>query len=112
MFVFLVTFELMIFKNIFVYNIFVIFEAITINSCWFNVTFHIPIFTVLASTQDILQHLSPFILVFCHLIDFIVYSNFIIVNINFIYVVLKRHLLRKRKYRYQILTAPLLSDYN
>ena len=111
-FVFIFTFELMIFKNVFLYNIVVIFEAITVNSCWFHVTFHIPLFTVLASTQNIFQHLSPFILVISHLIDFIVYSNFLIVNVNFIYVVLKRHLVRKRKYRYQIFSAPLLSDYN
>ena len=49
------TFEIFILKNLTLYNLYVIFESISINSCWFNVTYHFPVFSILESTQHILK---------------------------------------------------------
>ena len=52
------SFEIFILKNLTLYNLYVIFESNSVNSCWFNVTYHFPIFSLLVTTQDILYQIS------------------------------------------------------
>ena len=86
-----------------------IFDSISFDACWFHVTYHFPMFSLSDYTKDILSQISE-------LINIIVYLNFSIVYVNFIYVTVKRSLKRRfeygMQYRYQIFSAPLLSDNN
>ena len=113
-FVFLFTFELFILNHLIFYNISMIFEYISSDDCWFHVTYHFPMFSSSDSTKDILSHISICSNILGDLIHSIVYLSFIIVYLNFIYVTLKRSLKRRfeygMQYRYQIFSAPLLSD--
>ena len=113
-FVFLFTFELYILNDLIFYNIFMIFDSISSEACWFHVIYHFPMFYLSDSTKDILSHIIIWTEIIGELIISIVYINFIIVYLNFIYVTLKRSLKRRfeyrMQYRYQIFSAPLLSD--
>ena len=40
------TFEIYILKNLILYNLFVILESISVNPCWFHVTLHFPVFSL------------------------------------------------------------------
>ena len=116
--VFLFTFEVYILKNIIFYNLSILFQSFSINSCWFPVTFHLPvsIFTLSESTQDILAQASYYIVVVVQILDILVCLSLIIVNLNFVYVIFKKYFknkfVMKIVYRYQVLSAPLLSDPN
>ena len=110
-FVFSFTFELFIFSEIFLFNIYAIFNTICYNICWFNVNYHIPMLTISESTQITLLQIENFFLMFSHLIIFLGYLNFIVVNLNFIFVITKRSLKQKFtkiKYRYHVCSDPLL----
>ena len=110
------TFEIYILKNLILYNLFVIFESISVNPCWFHVTLHLPVFSLVYSTKYILHQISFYFQIFGHLTNVIVYINIILVNLililytNQIYI--KRMLCRRKKfrYRYQVLSAPLLKN--
>ncbi|KAI6649407.1 hypothetical protein LOD99_11794 [Oopsacas minuta] len=115
---FLFTFELYIFKNIFFFNLYAIFQSICVNPCWFNVTYQIPMFTISESTNILLHKISAYFLIFGHIIDLIVYIDLILISLLFIYITSKRYLQRrycdskKDHYRYQVYstrTTPLLS---
>ena len=113
-FVFLFTFELSILNGLIFYNISMILDFISSEACWFHVTYHFPIFSLSDSTKNILSLICVCSILFCDLINSILFFNFIIVYLNFIYVTLKRSLKRRfeyrMQYRYQIFSAPLLSD--
>ncbi|KAI6649425.1 hypothetical protein LOD99_11790 [Oopsacas minuta] len=53
-FVFLFTFEVYILKEIFLFNLFVVLESISLNLCWFNVTFRLPMLTIPESIENLL----------------------------------------------------------
>lgn len=115
-FVLLFTFEIYILKNVFIYNFLLIFEFLSSNLCWFNVTFNIPVFRIPDITRYTLNQLSGVCSVIGHVIDILVLFNFIVVNLNITYVTTKRmlktKLVEKSIYRYRIFSASLLSDYN
>ena len=83
---FLVTFELLIIKNLFMYNLYVIFESIFLNPCWFHVTYHFPMFTLSENIINILHQISSYFLILLHLTDVIIYFNFVLVNLTFLYI--------------------------
>ena len=110
-YLFVIVFELYVLKNMIFYNLYVVLESISLNSCWFHVTYHLPILQLSEHTKYILSQLSEFMLDIVRLIDLTVYCSFIILNVNFICVIVKRFF-KKTQYRYQIFSAPLLSDYD
>ena len=112
----LFTFELYILKDLLFYNLYMIFESICLNSCWFHVTFSFPSFTVSDSIYHVLMTLIWFLMIFSHLFDLIFYFNIILVNLVFIYIFSLHCFKRKNfynkkryRYRYQGFSAPLLS---
>ena len=110
------TFEIYILKNLIIYNLYVIFESISLNPCWFHVTYHFPVFSLLESTQDILNQISAYFQILGHLTDILVYLNFNLINLLLIYLITRKYYKRipccskKYRYRYQVYSAPLLSD--
>ena len=112
----LFTFELYILKDLLFYNLYMIFESICLNSCWFHVTLSFPEFTVSYSLNHVLFTISWFLRILAHIIDLIFYFNIIVVNLVFIYIFSLQCLKRmnfynnkKYRYRYQGFSAPLLS---
>ena len=114
--VFLITFELYIFKNIIFFNQYVLFESICLNPCWFHETYYFPVFKISYSTNNLLHLISDYFLIFGHFID-IVYFNFITISSTFMIANLLRHLKerffpnKKIRYRYHGYThcvSPLL----
>ena len=106
-----IVFELYVLKNMIFYNLYTILESISLNSCWFHVTYNLPTLQLSEHTNDIFSQLSSFMIDIVHLIDLMIYCSFIILNLNFICIIFKRFF-KKTQYRYQIFSAPLLSDYN
>ena len=84
-FVLLFTFELFILKDLIFFNIFMIIYPISSSACWLHVTYHIPAYSLSHFAKDLLLQISNACLIICHLIDFIVYLNLIIVNLNFMF---------------------------
>ena len=115
---FLVTFELVIIKDLFMYNLYVIFESICLNPCWFHVTYHFPMFTLSENIINILHQISSYSQILLHLTDVIIYSNFVLVNLTFLYVKTKifftSRFCHTTRYRYQgfSASAPLLPASN
>ena len=109
------TFEIYILKNLTLYNLFVILDSINWNPCWFHVTLHLPTFKVSQSTSNILNLIGYYLSIIVYLTDIVVYINFILVNLTLIYcttkIYFKRMFCKKKTncYRYQVLSAPLLS---
>ena len=60
------TFGIYILKNLSIYNLFVIFDSISVNPCWFHVTYHFPVFSLLESTQHILNQISAYFQILGH----------------------------------------------
>ena len=110
------TFEIYILKNLILFNLFVIFESISWNPCWFHVTYHFPVFSLLESTQDILHQISAYFQILGHLTDIVVFLNFNLINLLLIYLITRKYYKRmpccskKYRYRYQVYSAPLLSE--
>ena len=110
------TFEIFALKNLILYNLALLLASLSENPCWFHVTYHLPTLMLSQSTNYILDLISCYSILFSHLADSVVYTNFIIVNLALLYhftkVYLKRMFCKKRTncYRYQVLSAPLLSD--
>ena len=111
---FLVTFELVIIKDLFMYNLYVISESICLNPCWFHVTYNFPMFTLPENVINILHQISSYSQILLHLTDAIIYSNFVLVNLTFLYVKTKifftSRFCHTTRYRYQGFSAyaPLL----
>ena len=109
------TFEIYILKNLILYNLAIIFESISLNPCWFHVTLHLPTFKLSQSTHNILNFIVDYLDIILYLTNFVVYINFILVNFTLIYcttkIYFKRMFCKKKTncYRYQVLSAPLLS---
>ena len=109
------TFEIYILKNLILYNLFVILESINWNPCWFHVTLHLPTFKLSQSTSNILYLTVDYLIIIEYLTDIVVYINFILVNLTLIYcttkIYFKRMFCKKKTncYRYQVLSASLLS---
>ena len=99
-YLFVIVFELYVLKNMIFYNLYVVLESISLNSCWFHVTYHLPILQLSEHTKYILSQLSEFMLDIVRLIDLTVYCSFIILNVNFIVIV--KRFFKKTQYRYQI----------
>ena len=110
------TFEIYILKHLIIYNLYVILDSISLNPCWFHVTFHLPTFKLSQSTNNILNLIDYYLGIIVHLTDIVVYINFILVNLTLIYcttkIYFKRMFCKKKTncYRYQVLSAPLLSS--
>ena len=109
------TFEIFILKNLIIYNLCVILDSISLNPCWFHVTLHFPTFQLSESTHNILNLIVYYLSIIGHLTDIVVYINFILVNLTLIYCTTKIYfkiIFCKKKtncYRYQVLSASLLS---
>ena len=110
------TFEIFILKNLILYNLYMVFESISRNSCWFHVTYHFPVFSLLEFTQDIFNQISANFRILGHLTDIVVYLNLNLINLLLIYLITRKYYKRmpccskKYRYRYQVYSAPLLSD--
>ena len=112
----LFTFELYILKDLLFYNLYMIFESICFNSCWFHVTLSFPSFTISDSLNHVLFTISWFLRILAHLFDLIFYFNIIIVNLVFICILslqcfkrMNYYNKKRYRYRYQGFSAPLLS---
>ena len=109
------TFEIYILKNLIIYNLYEILDSIHSNPCWFHVTLHLPTFELSQSTNNILNLTADYLSIIVFLTDIVVYINFILVNLTLIYcttkIYFKRMFCKKKTncYRYQVLSASLLS---
>ena len=115
---FLVTFELVIIKNLFMYNLYVIFESICLNPCWFHMTYHFPMFTLSENIINNIHQIISYSLILLHLTDAIIYFNLVLVNLSFLYVIVKiffaSRFCHTTRYRYKVFSAyaPLLPAPN
>ena len=112
----LFSFELHILKDLLLYDLYLIFESISVNSCWFHVTFSLPVFTISDSLSHILHRISLYFLISASMIDLIFNFNMVVVNSIFIYIFFLKCLKRMNfynkkiyRYRYQGFSDPLLS---
>lgn len=108
--VLLVTFEIFILKNLVFYNLYMIFESICVNPCWFQVTYHLPNFIISDTTNQLLCRISSYLFIIAHLIDLIVYTIFFLISLVFILFAVVRFfekVSRNRRvlYRYQAYSA-------
>ena len=109
------TFEIYILNNLILYNLYVILNSISWDPCWFHVTLHLPTFKLSQSTSNILNLIVDYLSIIVYLTDIVVYINFILVNLTLIYcttkIYFKRMFCKKKTncYRYQVLSASLLS---
>ena len=113
-----ITFDIYILKNLILYNLCIILDSISVNPCWFHVTLHLPTFKLSQSTSNILNLTADYLSIIVYLTDIVVYINFILVNLTLIYcttkIYFKRMFCKKKTncYRYQVLSASLLSATN
>ena len=112
----LLTFELNILKDLLIYNLYLILESISMNSCWFHVTFSFLVFTISNSFTHVLLKISLFFSILTQLTGQIFNFDMIIVNLIFIYIFFLQCLKRMNfynkkiyRYRYQGFSDPLLS---
>ena len=112
----LFSFELFILKDLLIYNLYLILESLSMNSCWFHVTISFPVFTISDSLSHILYRIGLYLLISTNVIDLIFNFNMIAVNLIFIYIFFLRCLKRMNfynkkiyRYRYQGFSDPLLS---
>ena len=109
--VFFFTFELFVFTEMSLSNIYAVLNTICSSICWFDVNYHIPIVTLSESTQGILLQIGYFCVVCGNLIILLAYLNIIVVYFNFIYVITRKYIKRKFskiQYRYNVCSDPLL----
>ena len=100
------TFEIYILKNLILYNLFVLFESISSNPCWFHVTLHLPTFKLSQFTNNILYLIGNYLSIIVSWTDIIVYINFILVNLTLIYCTTKIYfkiIFCKKKTNYYLL---------
>ena len=111
----LFSFELYILKDLLLFSLYMILESISVNSCWFHVTFSFPLFTVSYSLSHILYRISLYLLISARVIELIFNFNMVVINLIFIYIFFRQCLKRMNfynlkiyRYRYQGFSAPLL----
>lgn len=106
----LCTFELYILKDILFYNVYVIIESISLNSCWFNEMYDFPIFTLAQDVENTLNQISYCCLIIVHSIDSLVYFNFTSINLCYVISVgvLKIWSNYRTIYRYRVHSSPVL----
>ena len=112
----LFSFELNILKDVLLYNLYMILESISVNSCWFHVTLSLPVFTISDSLSHILFRISWYLLISVHVIELIFNFNMVIINLIFISIFFLQCLKRMNfynkkiyRYRFQGFSDPLLS---
>ena len=106
----LVTFELYVFKDLFLYNIFLILRALGVNSCFHDSKSYL-IFPVPGyETAQLLYNISYIFLVFVPIIDTFFYFSICLVNLVFICTLALRFVRRKfslQPHRFHVLRVPL-----
>ena len=65
----LFTFELYILKDLLIYNLYIILESISVNSCWFHVIFSSPVITISDSLRHILYRISLYLFISTYVMD-------------------------------------------
>ena len=112
----LFTFELNILKDLLIYDLDLILQSISVNSCWFHVTFSFPVFTISDSLSHVLLKISLYFSILTQLADLIFNFNMIVINLIFIFIFFLQCLKRMNfynkkiyRYRYQGFSDPLLS---
>ena len=78
---FMVTFQINILSELIFYNGYIILESISMNPCWFNVTYQLPVFQLSVPTIKILPYIGIGFLIAVRLISIIVYFNFTAMNL-------------------------------
>ena len=110
------TFELFILKDLIFYNFFIISKVVSAPPCWIFTSYHLHIFTISEYKRHILIETGFYCWIIVEIINFVAYTNLILINLNFIIIIAKKYYKERfRKsitYRYKIFSAPLLSDYN
>ena len=117
---FLFIFEIYVLNNLIPFNVFAVLESIATSSCWFHATYHLPLFHIGGSIQYKLIQISYCFLVLTHLTNVFLFANILLVNLTLICIInqiyIKRMLCRKNKnkyrYRYPVLSSPLLHSTN
>ena len=111
----LFSFELNILKDVLLYSLYMILDSISMNSCWFHVTFSFPVFTISDSLSHILFRIGWYLLISARVIELIFTFNMIVVNVIFIYIFFLQCLKKMNfynskiyRYRYQGFSDPLL----
>ena len=79
---FMMTFQINILSGLIFFNGYIILESISVNPCWFTVTYQLPVFQLSAPTVKILSYISLGFLVGMRLIGIIVYFNFTLMNLT------------------------------
>ena len=112
----LFNFELYILKDLLIYDLYLILESISVNSCWFHVTFSFLVFTISDSLSHVLLNISLYFSILTQLTDLIFFFNMIVVNLIFICIFFLQCLKRMNfynkkiyRYRFQGFSDPLLS---
>ena len=110
------TFELFILKDLIFNNFLIISKVVSAPPCWIFTSYHLHIFTISEYERHILSETGFYCWIIVEIINFVIYTNLILINLNFIIIIAKKYYKERfRKsitYRYQIFSAPLLSDYN
>ena len=117
---FLFIFEIFVLKDLIFYSVYAVLESISTNSCWFHATYHLPLFHIVGSVQYKLIQISDCFLVLTHLTNIFVYANILLVNLTLIYIINQIYIKRmlcwenknKYRYRYPVLSSPLLHSTN
>ena len=105
------TFELYVLKNLIFYNMFMLLETISDVPCWFRVTYHLPMYELPEHIKEIIHQISYCNLIMVHILDLLVYFNFIFLNVNFLVIHIRKYLRRKKiKHHYPIASAHLLEN--
>ena len=112
----LFTFEIFILKDLLIYNLYLILESISMNSCWFHVIFSFPVLPISESLSHILYRICLYLFISVRVIELIFSFNMIVVNLIFIYIFFLQCLKRMNfynkkiyRYRYQGFSDPLLA---
>ena len=79
---FMITFEINILSELIFYNGYIILESISMNPCWFTVTYQLPVFKLSAPTVSILSYISLGFLVGIQFINIIIFFNFTLMSLT------------------------------
>ena len=104
---FMITFEIGILKALIFYNGVIILESISINPCWFTVTYQLPVFQLSALTVNILFYIGLGFLTAEEFINIIVFFNFTLMNVTIDFVtswprLRQQFAMRNKSYRFHI----------
>ena len=73
-------FQIFILRDILFYAVFLAFEAIIMNPCWFHVSYHSLIFNLYSDTINELVYSQQYLLMVVYVCDVIGYSSFVVIN--------------------------------